>query len=188
MTNENDHTVTSLKVSYDQMIYALVIEGDGAAIDLYNMKDIHFGKASEDVNLCNIQSHYYIVTGDIMKTTNEWTINMVSKTATIAKNAQLKLRMFKESTINLEWAIQGADESQLFRVPDAALNFNRSATIPFDESLIEMTVVNDATRIIIKNKDGVNLYALNGFVMTDDHFNYFDVDIMTDGKLMGLAD
>lgn len=92
--------------------------------------------------------------------------------------------------VNLHWRIK--DDVQHFTVPDELLDFDRTkraSGADFDEAYFTIaTDLEGNTNIVVNNKTGTPLYRLNGFVMTHDHFNYWDVDILTDQPLIGLAD
>lgn len=140
--------------------------------------------------MCNLQSHYYVM-GAVDKGPRVWTIEMHSQQRAIAKDINLEIRQFANNVINLQWVVSDY-QNQIFKVPDAVIGFDRSQNVDIDVSLLELKNITDAdgtrTIIIVKNKAGAPLYQLNGFVMTHDHFNFFDVSLMTDGQLIGLAD
>lgn len=183
VTSEVDHSVTYLDTPFYDADSQVLTLSRGAGIPLFNMKDIHFGKTGRDLNMCNLESHYYVM-GAVDKGAQLWTIAMHSHQPASTKDVYLEIRQFANNVINLQWVVTDY-QNQIFKVPDSLIGFDRSAKVDINDKLIEFQnfTVNGttSTRIIVKNEKGVALYALNGFVMNHDHFNYFDVSLMTDG-------
>lgn len=61
MTTES-YSVVQLSHEYKEATKSLVLTDTGSIpLGLFDLKDVHFGKKDSDVNLCNIDSHFYKV-------------------------------------------------------------------------------------------------------------------------------
>lgn len=59
-TAMSDHRVTKLSHAYDAKTQTFNISHPtGTAIDLFNLRDIHFGNSLKDINLCDPSSQFY---------------------------------------------------------------------------------------------------------------------------------
>jgi alpha-glucosidase (family GH31 glycosyl hydrolase) len=72
MTDENDLSITQLDIAYNSDLRILNIS-HATGIPLFNMKDIHFGKTGSDLNLCDLESHFYHL-GSVHKQVDQWTV------------------------------------------------------------------------------------------------------------------
>lgn len=188
MTTEADHTVIPLDLNFNSELNLLVLSWSTGNIPTMVVKDIHFGKKGQDVNICDLSSHYYSI-DTIDKQAQLWRLNLKSATPQVAHELVLDISMFEGNIVNIHWTEKDhADE--YFEVPDSLLGLDRSKKrIDINEDWIELVNgTNNQLKVVVKNGIGDELYALNGMVLTHDHFNFFDIEVKTDGKIMGLSD
>lgn len=79
MTTEADHTVIPLNFNYNADLKLLTLSWSTGNIPTMVVKDIHFGKTGKDVNMCNLNSHFYEI-DTIDKQAQLWRLNLKSAT------------------------------------------------------------------------------------------------------------
>ena len=128
MTTQADYAVTMLAVTPDAGAETLTIKStDGSPIDLGLMKDIHFGTSATDLNLCDISSQFYKISGDPLDLATAST-KATLKSQTTKDNLpdlELTLTLLETGVVNVHWTF--ADQTSApFEVPVTIVQPNKN--------------------------------------------------------------
>jgi len=101
---EWDSKTTMLKATYKKDNKTLVLRADEGFefIDMWNMKDIHYGNTDTDINLCMPATNYYKYNGDDYNLfTNSIEIPLYNMQNDWDKNLTLTISILADGTLNL---------------------------------------------------------------------------------------
>lgn len=168
---------------------------DGSPIDLGAIKDIHWGVSATDLNLCDIASQYYKVSGDALDLTGPTaTTTLTSQTTKdVLPDLTLTLTLLKTGVVNVHWTFADTSAGAPFEVPTDIVQPNKddvsedplskfvAVTNPAGEGPIAISIMNGADT-------PVEVFKLNGMVLSK-YLNFMDTTAVTkkDSKgIMGL--
>jgi hypothetical protein len=157
---------------------------DGSPIDLGLMKDIHFGTSATDLNLCDISSQYYKVSGDALDLTKATATTTLTSliTKAVLPDLQLTLSVLETGVVNVHWTYADKGKSAPFEVPTDIIQPNKdklsttetldkfvTITNPAGEGAISIAIMNDAT---------TQVFNLNGMIL-GQYLNVIDTTAVT---------
>jgi hypothetical protein len=100
---------------------------DGSPIDLGAIKDIHWGSSATDLNLCDIASQYYKVSGDPIDLTG--TVATTTLTSQTPKDSlpdlTLTLTLLKTGVVNVHYTFADTSAGAPFEVPTLIVQPNK---------------------------------------------------------------
>jgi alpha-glucosidase (family GH31 glycosyl hydrolase) len=193
-TSQVDHSVTMLTATADSTEGAetLTIKTtDGSPIDLGTLKDIHFGTSALDLNLCDISSQYYKVSGDPLDLTGVTTKATLTSLTTKAllPDLELTLTLLETGVVNVHWTYADTSASAPFEVPTDIIQPNKdkvsttstldkfvSITNPAGEGAIAISIMNGAT---------TQIFNLNGMILSQ-YLNVIDTKAVTKKGSKGI--
>lgn len=128
-TSQVDHSVTKLTTTYSDTEKAetlTIATTDGSPIDLGVMKDIHYGTSATDLNLCDISSQYYKVSGDALDLTGVSTKTTLTSLTTkdLLPDLELTLTLLETGVVNVHWTYADS-KSAPFEVPTDIIQPNK---------------------------------------------------------------
>lgn len=105
-----NHKKTALATSYDDKKKTLTIKGQQGFIDLWQMRDVHFGSShKDDLNLCDLSTNFYRYNGE------DWDLNYNNVSVPLhnmrndsEKDMTLKLSILDTGVINIYWNFANA--------------------------------------------------------------------------------
>jgi hypothetical protein len=193
MTSQLDHTVTMLAATVDSTVGAETLtikKTDGTPIDLGLLKDIHFGTSATDLNLCDISSQYYKVSGnaiDLTGVTAKTTLTSMT-TKALLPDLELTLTLLKTGVVNVHWTY--ADKTSApFEVPTDIIQPNKDQVSTTETLSMYVAVTNPAGEgaiaITIMNGDSTQVFKLNGMILSQ-YLNVIDTTAVTKKGSKGI--
>lgn len=159
-------------------------------IDLWEIKDIHFGNQTNDVNHCNLESASYHLKKEHKYDLNSPQTHLILESnSDVLPNLNMTLTVLKSGVFNMRWTYAGESRPSPFEVPLEIIN-------PKKDELSKKTVIADILKINSPEKD-TTLIVQNGRtevftlkqMVLGKYFNYIDTIAHTaDGSkgVMGL--
>lgn len=193
-TSQVDHSVTMLAATADTTAGAetLTIKTtDGSPIDLGVMKDIHFGTSATDLNLCDISSQFYKVSGDALDLTAATATTTLTSLTTkdVLPDLAITLTLLETGVVNVHWTYADTTVSAPFEVPVSIVQPNKdkvsttetldkyvAITNPAGEGAISISIMNGAT---------TQVFNLNGMILSQ-YLNVIDTTAVTKKGSKGI--
>lgn len=100
-----DKQINDVDATYDEETKTLSFVGTHGPIKLFDMRDIHFGTTTTDLNLCNPETHYYHFNSPDPKTfdSNKTSLILTSNTPNVIRDLNLTLSLLASGVINIHW-------------------------------------------------------------------------------------
>lgn len=196
----SDRKVTDLTSTYDSHAKTLTIKSqDGSPIDLFKMRDIHFGAKAKDINLCDPSSQYYSIKDGKLPSLDgpQAEVFLTSATPGVLRELKMDLKLLKTGVISLYWTFSSTEglEKTPFEVPLDLVDAKKG-DLSSDKKLSDFVTVSQPEKgsmsITIKNSAGTEVWTLNGMLLTE-YLNLIDATASTVSKdnfkgVMGLAE
>ena len=182
----DDYTMIALTATADTTEGAetLTIKTtDGSPVDMTIIKDIHWGTAATDLNLCDIASQYYQVTGDALDLTGPTATATLTSLASkdVLPDLTLTLTLLKTGVVNVHYTFKDTTDGAPFEVPTDIVQPNKDQVSEDPLSgFVDVTnpAGGGAIVITIKNAAGNNVFTLNGMVLSK-YLNFMDTTAIT---------
>ena len=124
------HEVTVMQAQYDNSSQTLNISAsDGKPVNMFSLRDIHFGQSSKDINLCNPEINFYrTVDGKLPDLSKAQSVfQLKSAIAGMLPNLNMTLSILKNGQLNIHWNYDDSQTmEQPFEVPESVINVNKS--------------------------------------------------------------